>query len=183
MIEYLKKPKIPIHTFFDPLSTEPSEEMNRTEFLFGILKKLNECIKTLNTVSSQVEGFDERISTLESDFVTVKEDLATELAEFKIQVESMITTCLVQAKAYTDTRSSELQDAIDAVIAGQINVYDPTTGLYSPIQQVINNLFDAGRQDAITAGEFDALSLTAQAFDAYQLTAYLFDTQAKTLLV
>ena len=43
-------------------------------------------------------------------------------------------------------------------------VLDPTTGLQSSIQIVIDNIYDQTRTDGISASEFDALQLTAQAF-------------------
>ena len=51
------------------------------------------------------------------------------------------------------------------------------------LQIVINNLYQAGNKDGLTASEFDALDLTANEFDAYQITAYEFDSAGKTILV
>ena len=63
-----------------------------------------------------------------------------------------------------------------------IQVFDPTTGLKSPLQVVIDNLYNLGRTDALTATEYDALELTATDYDAYELTAYSYDQNGKTLL-
>ena len=62
-------------------------------------------------------------------------------------------------------------------------MYDPTTGVLSPLQTVLDNLYGSTREDALTATEYDALDLTATAYDAYDLTAFDYDKYGKTLLV
>lgn len=86
-------------------------------------------------------------------------------------------------KSYIDNQVADLNQKIDDIQIGQINIYDPTTGLISPLQTVINNLYTATNKDGLTATEFDALDLTATGFDAYEITAYQFDSQGKTILV
>ena len=83
---------------------------------------------------------------------------------------------------YTDTVGARLEQEIEDVIAGQIEVFDPTTGVLSPIQSVINNLYNISRGDALTATEYGALDLTATEYDAYELTAQQYDMSGKTLL-
>lgn len=86
-------------------------------------------------------------------------------------------------KSYIDNQVLALNEKIDNIQIGEIQIYDPTTGLVSPLQTVINNLYTATNKDGLTATEFDALELTASGFDAYQITAYQFDSQGKTILV
>ena len=99
----------------------------------------------------------------------------------------MIATTLIEAKAYTDSVAAGLEQEIQEISIGQISVFDPTTGLYSPLQTVIDNLYDLGRTDALTATEYDTLDdgepLTATAYDAYTLSAYEYDNNGKSLLV
>lgn len=86
-------------------------------------------------------------------------------------------------KSYIDNQVLALNEKIDNIQIGEIQIYDPTTGLVSPLQTVIDNLYSATNKDGLTATEFDALELTASGFDAYQITAYQFDSQGKTILV
>ena len=86
-------------------------------------------------------------------------------------------------KSYIDNQVLALNEKIDNIQIGEIQIYDPTTGLISPLQTVIDNLYSATNKDGLTATEFDALELTASGFDAYQITAYQFDSQGKTILV
>ena len=94
----------------------------------------------------------------------------------------MVAAALIQANAYTDSVAARLETEIQEISVGDISVFDPTTGFYSPLQIVINNLYNSSRQDALTATEYDALQLTATAYDAYEITAFNYDRYGKTIL-
>ena len=86
-------------------------------------------------------------------------------------------------KRYIDSNVANLQYQIDNFSIDNIKMYDPTTGLISPIEDVINNIYDNTRNNAITAVEFDNIvGLTCQIFDDYEMTAFQFDNTAKTIL-
>ena len=106
-----------------------------------------------------------------------------QFAEIKLELQSMIATVLIQANAYTDAVAANLETEIQQISVGQIGLFDPTTGLYSPLQTVIDNIYTLGRTDALTATEYDALELTATDYDAYELTARAYDNNGKSLLV
>lgn len=194
MIPFQPLPKIPPIGFFEPISVDAKDMMTDVEFLLGVLKKLNEVIKQTNSntefvneYSGKIEEIEEKIQNLEAEMQSFKEEvnnsIALQFAEIKVELQSMIATTLNQANSYTDAVAGRLEEEINQIAIGQISLYDPTTGLYSPLQTVIDNLFGQSRTDALTAVEYDALDLTATAYDAYQLTAYDYDTNAKTLLV
>ena len=113
----------------------------------------------------------------------MNQEINNRFAEIKIELQSMIATALTQANAYTDALGSRLEQEIQDIALGQITVYDPTTGVLSPLQTVIDNLYSTTRDDALTATEYDALDLTASAYDAYDLTAFNYDKYGKNLLV
>lgn len=194
MIPFQPLPKIPPIGFFEPISVDAKDMMTDVEFLLGVLKKLNEVIKQtnantefVNEYSGKIEEIEEKIQNLEAEMQSFKEEvnnsIALQFAEIKVELQSMIATTLNQANSYTDAVAGRLEEEINQIAIGQISLYDPTTGLYSPLQTVIDNLFGQSRTDALTATEYDALDLTATAYDAYQLTAYDYDTNAKSLLV
>lgn len=86
-------------------------------------------------------------------------------------------------KDYIDSKVAFLQYQIDNFSVDNIRIYDPTTGLISPIETVIYNIYDNTRNNAITALEFDnVVDLTCQIFDEYEMTAFQFDNSAKTIL-
>lgn len=96
---------------------------------------------------------------------------------------NLIGETYTSLKNYIDDQVDILNEKIDNIQIGAINVYDPTTGLITPLQTVLNNLYSISNKDGLTATEFDALQLTASGFDAYQITAYNFDSQGKNILV
>ena len=198
MIHFQPFPKIPPIGFFQPISTDPKDMMTDVEFLLGILKKLNEVIKQtndntefINNYSGRIEELETKISDLEAEMHNfeneVNASIASQFNQIRIELQSMIATTLIQANAYTDALGARLEQEIQDISLGQITLYDPTTGILSPIQTVIDNLYNTERSDALTATEYDTLDdgepLTATAYDAYELTAFDYDKNGKTLLV
>ena len=90
---------------------------------------------------------------------------------------------IANLRNYVDSEDALLNERIRQIEIGNIRVYDPSTGLYSPIQIVIDNLYDMGRSNALTASEYDALELSATAYDNYELTARDYDLNGKSLLI
>jgi hypothetical protein len=198
MIHFQPFPKIPPIGFFQPISTDPKDMMTDVEFLLGILKKLNEVIKQTNSNTEFINNYSGKIEELEAEvqqlyadmdaFKTeVNTNINTRFNQIVVELNSAIATCLTQANAYTDSQFAVLENEINQIVIGQITVYDPTTGVRSPLQTVIDNLYDSGRADALTATEYDTLDdgepLTATAYDGYELTAIDYDSNAKNLLV
>ena len=194
MISLLPRPKIPPYSFFEPISVEPKDWMTSTEFLMGILKKVNEVVAQTNSNTKFIDEYNGKIEEIEADMTALKQDMldfkgevnATILAEFlriKSELEALVATALNQANAYTDALGERLSAEIEAITLGQIKVYDSSTGQLENLQVVIDNLFNLSRTDAITASEYDALDLSATAYDAYDLTASQYDNNAKSLLV
>ena len=194
LINFQPNPKIPPIGFFQPISVDPKDMMTDVEFLLGVLKKLNEVIaqtnsntEFINNYSGKIEEIEAEIASLREEMTNFEEDInqsiASQFAAIKVELQSMVATALIEAKAYTDTVAAQLEQEIQEISIGQISLFDPTTGIYSPLQVVIDNLYNTGRTDALSATEYDALELTATAYDAYQLTAYEYDNSGKSLLV
>jgi len=177
-----KKPHIPPISFFRPISVNFEDNMTDVEYLLGILKKLNEVVLTVNEIINSITGYDEKIAELEEKLDTSLEEIEREFLEFKAEVETLVASNLLQSKAYTDTVASGLQNQIDNIVVGSIKIYDPTTGILSPLQTVINNLYSQSRESALTAKEYDDLELNAQTYDLLELTARDYDTNAKNLI-
>lgn len=193
-INFQPNPKIPPIGFFDPISVDPKDMMTDVEYLLGILKKLNEVIAQVNKNTKFIDDYSGRIEKIEAEIEALRtemtdfenhinESIALQFAEIKVELRAMIATALTQANAYTDAVAERLEEEIEQISIGQISVFDPTTGFYSPLQVVIDNLYNSSRENALTATEYDALELTATAYDAYELTASEYDQNGKTLLV
>lgn len=147
-----------------------------TEASKGMSDDINELRQEINDFESEINDEIQRIND-----ILVEYDIKIERVKNELQV--YINDEIANLRLYVDSEDSLLSDRITQIEIGNINVYDPTTGLYSPIQIVIDNLYDMGRSDALTATEYDALELSATEYDAYDLTAREYDLNGKTLLV
>lgn len=193
-INFQPNPKVPPIGFFEPISVDPKDMMTDVEFLLGVLKKLNEVILQTNSNTEFINNYSGKIEELEASMAELRQEMtdfknevntniALQFAEIKVELQSMIATAVSEAKAYTDLIAANLEQEIQEISIGQISLFDPTTGLYSPLQVVVDNLYTLGRTDALTATEYDGLDLTATAYDAYNLSAYEYDNNGKSLLV
>lgn len=193
-IPFQPRPKVPPIGFFDPISVDPKDMMTDVEYLLGILKKLNQIIAQVNSNTSFINEYSGKIEQLEGEMLALQEelgnfetritnDIANRFTQIQLELQGMIAATLIQANAYTDSVASGLEQEIQEISIGQIEVFDPTTGIKSPLQTVIDNLYNVSREDALTASEYDALDLSATAYDAYELTATEYDQSGKTLLV
>lgn len=194
LINFQPNPKIPPIGFFEPISVDPKDMMTDVEFLLGVVKKLNEIILQTNKNSEFIDKYSGKIEEIETEIASLRQEMTnfetevnnsitSQFNTIKIELQSMIATTLTQANAYTDSVAAGLENEIQQISIGQISLFDPTTGFYSPLQIVINNLYSNSRENALTATEYDVLDLTATAYDAYELTATEYDQSGKTLLV
>lgn len=167
---------------------------------YGLMCKLYEYIKNIasdvskltteyNTLINNFEELKNYVDTYLTDLDDVKD--AINLINGKIdilftQVENnalRIEEVNINLTNYIDNEVNTLNTKIDNIQIGLIEIYDPTTGLISPLQTVINNLYNLSNKDGLTATEFDLLDLTATLFDNYQITASEFDSKGKLILV
>lgn len=183
----------PPSRLFQGISSNYLDNMTYAEFLLGILKKMNEIIAVTNTQQEFIDEFNVKYQELLKEFEQLRADfdaledkitasVQAQFDAFEVEVRNLITATQNYLIAYTDSAEARLQAQIEAIQIGDINVIDPTTGILSPIQTVINNLAGSSA-DALTASEYDALNLTATAYDNYDITAYDYDFKGKALLV
>lgn len=183
----------PPNSLFQGISTNYQDNLTYAEFLLGVLKKLNETIVEVNSHQEFIENYSGQIEEMQAELADFKEEwnqyqidlnasIAQQMADFKTAIESEIAGEMAQIRAYIDVQDNVLKDYIDNVALGQIYVYNPATGERQDLQTVINSLFDSGRENALTADEYDALELTATYYDGQDISAYDYDTAGKTLL-
>lgn len=183
----------PPSRLFQGISSNYLDNMTYAEFLLGILKKMNEIIAVTNSQQEFIDEFNVKyqellveFEKLRSDFDALEDEITASVQAqfdaFEVEVRNLITATQNYLIAYTDSAEARLQAQIEAIQIGDINVIDPTTGVLSPIQTVINNIAGSSA-DALTASEYDALNLTATAYDNYDITAYDYDFKGKALLV
>lgn len=169
------------------------ESLSYLEELSAILYKLNEVIAQVNAYPDLLDEYEkylqdikQEVGKLEIEFANFKTDtlgsIDIRFSELSSQLYSSIDNQFRLIEYNLQIALNDLQTQIDNIVAGDIKVHDPTTGLLSPIQVVIDNLYDMNRSNAITALEFDGIQFTASAFDAIEITAFNFDTNGKDLL-
>ena len=183
----------PPSRLFQGISTNSHDNMTYAEFLLGILKKMYEIIAVTNTQQEFIDEFNVKYQELLTEFEQLRSDfdaledkitasVQAQFDAFEVEVRNLITATQNYLLAYTDSAEARLQAQIEAIQIADISGSDPTTGILSPIQTVINNIAGSSA-DALTATEYDALNLTATAYDNYDITAYDYDFKGKALLV
>ena len=194
----------PPNSLFQGISTDYQDNLTYVEYLLGVLKKMNEVIVQVNSNTSFIENYDGRINALEVEIARLRTEIEefenqvnenfaelqtnlinlinTKLAEIRAELLGLIEIYRAESKAYTDTRIQQVEEEIDQILIGQITIHDPTTGLNSDLQTVINNIYDSTREEALTASEYDALELNATTYDGYEITAFNYDQYGKTIL-
>lgn len=183
----------PPNTLFDGVTTNYMDNLTYQEFLLGILKKLNETIDLLNSHNEFIEKFEGQYDELINDFSKLKDDfekfkdeiesyVQVELNAFKLRVDAEIDTNKKYLISYTDSKFAEIQQEIQQISVGKIKVLDPTTGLISDLQTVLINMSGINAK-AITAQEYDNLSLSAEAYDGKLISAYNYDFNAREILI
>lgn len=193
LIKFQPRPKVPPIGFFQPISVDPRDMMTDVEYLLGILKKLNETIKQVNSNTEFIDNYAGKIEEIEAEIANLRQEMTTfesqinsqitdRFLEIESELTSMIATALIQANAYTDATAGQLREEIRNIALGQITVYDPTTGMVNDLQDTLDNMYGATREEALSASEYDALELTANAYDGYEITAFNYDRYGKTIL-
>lgn len=163
------------------------KELNKT------IIQVNQNTETLENIDVNFDEINQRIDTLNADFIQLLNDfdvfkndvsvyMAQKFAEQYNQLISLMNDYQAVFNLQLTNAVNELNERIDNIEIGQIDVYNPTTGLVENINKVLNDIYDSVRYDAITSSEFDALELTASQFDAVEITAYNFDNNGKSIL-
>ena len=164
------------------LSSAMDEQITLLEQLYCVINTLNKTIEQVNKNTEIIENIDVNFDELKSEIEALEVKFNYELSELERELITLINNNIAVLKNYSDNKDEYLQEQINNIQIGEININDPSTGLNSPLQVVIDNLYDLYRPNPITASEFDLLELSASEFDSKDLTANDFDLNAKILL-
>ena len=169
------------------VSNEQTETFKYLEVEFKKLKDyVDEYLTGLDDIKEQIKEIDNTLDTIAITLNTHQGEITSLNNKIDSEINrviDIINNNYTQIKNYVDYQDSILNNKIDNIQIGQIEIYDPTSGTIKPLQEVINDLYGLTNKDGLTASEFDALELTATAFDSYQITAYQFDSEGKIILV
>lgn len=152
----------------------------------------------IKKVDSKYSGLFAIVEKLENDFVSFTKEIRNTIDSFKVEVLADVDSKLenqysrvldllnqyqIVFKAYVDSQITLVNERIDDVEVGAINIYNPITGTVDPIADVIDDLYNQLRYNAITCTEYDGLELTATTYDGYMITANNFDLNGKSILI
>lgn len=122
------------------------------------------------------KDFDRRINNLVQNYAIILQDLA----RIRVLIADGDERTLILAKEYADLLLEEFKREFPKLY--DLYVFSPITGQIVTVQVALNELYEAYRFYAITAGEFDELGWTAEELDRKGLTALELDTNSKALL-
>ena len=84
----------------------------------------------------------------------------------------------------TDRIAEDLRQYIDDKVINVMGMYNPVTGEWQQIPDVIDYLvLTFHRDNALTAGEYDGYDLTANAYDSQLISAYSYDFDGKNQVI
>ncbi len=178
-----------------PFLEKDFDALNDYQMMCKIFKYLDDKIKE---VDNKYGGLFETVEKIEADFETFKTEVNQTIATFKTEVLADVQSQMdvqynrvlellnqyqVVFRAYVDSQINAVNERIDEIEVGAVNVYNPLTGLVEPITKVIDDLYNQLRYNAISCSEYDGLELTATEYDGYMITADNFDLNGKTILM
>ena len=167
------------------------ESLSYLQKLFIFQKKLNEVINNLNELSIlvgnlNIEEINNQIAQLQEDFITfenrINNNVQAQLDMNYNQVLNLMSDYQSIFNSNLSNLQSELESQIREIELGNVEAYNPTTGIYENVSKVIMDIYSILRNNAVTCTEFDALELSATEFDSLQISAYNFDVNGKTFL-
>lgn len=178
-----------------PFLEKDLDALNDYQMMCQIFKYLDDKIKE---VDNKYGGLFETVEKIETDFETFKNEVNQTIETFKSEVLQDVQSQMdaqynrviellnqyqIVFRAYVDSQINVVNNRIDEIEVGAVNVYNPLTGLVEPITKVIDDLYNQLRYNAITCTEYDGLELTATEYDGYMITADNFDLNGKSILM
>lgn len=145
--------------------------------------------KVAEAMSVWSTSFIERIEAL-TEYIHETDEEFRRLAN---EMLANFTTLVDAAKDYADLKDAELfahftseindiNQRIDDLVFELPNVYNITKGYETDLITCLYDIYDATRDHAYTARQFDTAGKTATELDALEITAFVWDTNGYDLL-
>lgn len=164
---YLEQYKTQWEAELATFRTEVNNQINQNNVTLNV--RIDDLTTSVNDqIAQNKQDTDQQISTLNAD---VMQKIATLAAT----ISDTDTANRVWTMSQINSLRTELTQNYPPVI-------DPTDGLLESVQVALNHMWDAWRENALTATEYDALDLTATEYDNKELTATAYDRYGKILL-
>lgn len=140
-----------VNTRFDELSEQITDQVNALEA----------------SVNARVAALEAQIN---AQLTALEAELRGEMRSFQDQVNALLT---VYNSRIIDVEEGLVR--VENMIPNMMNIIDPYTGQENTIVNVIYEIVNRTKQNALTASAYDAALLTASAYDALNLSAYNYD--------
>lgn len=127
-------------------------------------------------IQSALGQFNIILGQMQAEITGIHQELEISIRNIKSECEAADQLL----KDYIDVKFDELVASIPDLTT--VNVYNPVRGEITSIQTAVNDLYDLGRSEGITAAEYDALDISADDYDALELTAFEYDQHARYYL-
>lgn len=136
-------------------------------------------------ITEQVDDLERRITRQVDDLEAevyrqlniLKTDIENEIATFKADVNAVL--------AQYNVRIINVENGLERIIddlPSMFSIIDPYTGQENTIVNVIYEIVNATKVNALTATAYDGFALTATVYDAKLITAYDYDFDGASLL-
>lgn len=158
-----------------------SLENNISSFESEIERRFNELSNQLsNDIYRQLQLALAEINTQLGTVYQRLSNLESALIRQRLDLEGRIEAAEDYCNLYTDNAIQELINSLPDLTT--VNVFNPVRGEVTNIQEAINDLYDLGRSEALTALEYDSLGLSASEYDNLELTAIQYDQYGRYYL-
>lgn len=159
-----------------------TEEQIRLMIAAAIAENNVDIYNAINTVKEDLLS---AMNALDSDITArYKAYTDAQIALQKIYIDNQDLFYFSQAKNYSDANLNLAKAYTDNKVINYTMMINPITGVYEDVRNVVNDVVTYFHtENALTAGEYDALDLTADDYDNYELTAYDYDFNGKIRLV
>lgn len=140
-----------VNTRFDELSAEITAQVNALEA----------------SVNARVTALEVQIN---AQLAALEAELRSEVAAFKQEVNALLTVY--------NSRIINIEEGlvrVENMIPNMMNIIDPYTGQENTIVNVIYEIVNRTKVNALTASAYDAALLTAATYDAMNISAYNYD--------
>lgn len=127
---------------------------------------------------------DAKIQDIENKMLELRDHVQSKLYEYKYalsEFKDFVINDQLRQDDYWQAQLSELRDELCSIIGEYTNlIYNPTNGMISTIQQVINDMWNLLRYQAMTVTEFEWLNYDCDRWDSIVFSAFNFDLYGGT---
>ena len=175
-----------------PKINENSEAINGIQLEFDALREeVEQAIQEIPQLRADFEAlvirFDQTLAELQAQYEAfeeqVEQEIDSKIATIRAQIMEVVDGYYQTLNNKIDTQVARLDNKIETFPIANTIVFNTLRGTQTTLQVYLDDLSGLNRNEAITAGEYDALELTASNYDGRQITAHDYDYLGKTILI